>query len=146
MNKPLILCLTASLTGLMPGIPSFAAEPETAVLIAHPKFPRKTISEKEFSAAMLGKEVKVEAVRIRPFVLGKSAACRQSFFSFLKLSEKEVVGRWISLSFSGTGTAPEIVETELEMISKVKSTVGAVGFVCGGTETNAVKELQVATH
>ena len=144
MNRRIILCLTTLMTGLVSGVPSFAAETEaTAVLIAHPKFPRKTLSEKEFSSIMLGKDVKIDAVRARPFVLGKGASCRQSFFSLMKLSEKEAVGRWISLSFSGAGTAPEIIETEIEMIAKIKSTAGAVGFVCSGTEIGSVKGLQI---
>jgi ABC-type phosphate transport system substrate-binding protein len=37
--------------------------------------------------------------------------------------------RWMQLQLSGEGRAPETIDSDLEMIQKVASTAGAIGYV-----------------
>ncbi len=50
---------------------------------------------------------------------------------------------WDVLVFSGTGQAPIVVKNEQEMIAKVRSTPGAIGYVIKSEVPSDVKKLNI---
>jgi len=51
---------------------------------------------------------------------------------------------WNKLTFSGLGTAPFVVETEEELINKVKSTPGAIGYVKKYSKESGIDVINVS--
>ncbi len=75
-------------------------------------------------------------------VFQKSGATKDSF-------EKDVLGRsganlksyWSRLVFTGRSKAPQEVENDAEVIAKVTSTPGAIGYVSDSAVNDSVKVL-----
>ena len=59
----------------------------------------------------------------------KSAEHRDFVYSYLKMQPHHLSRLWHKLVFSGTGTKPEVVADSQEMLEKVASTPGAIGYL-----------------
>lgn len=64
------------------------------------------------------------------FVLPSKHQTHQKFCkTTLRIFPYQLDRIWNKLTFSGLGTAPTIVDSELELIKAVRSTPGAIGYV-----------------
>ncbi len=67
---------------------------------------------------------------IKVFVLpARNKIHRDFVVSNLKMQPHQLDRLWSRLIFTGTGRAPTVVKTELEMINRVRTTVGAIGYI-----------------
>lgn len=63
------------------------------------------------------------------------------FFSALGKSSSDMKKAWMKIQLTGEGQAPEALGSEEEIINKVASTPGAIGFVSAGKVNDKVKVI-----
>jgi ABC-type phosphate transport system substrate-binding protein len=68
---------------------------------------------------------------------------KDQFYTALGKTGTELKKIWMKMQLSGDGKAPTTVVSEEEMVSKVASVPGAVGYVSQAKVTDAVKTLFV---
>ena len=77
---------------------------------------------------------------IRVFVFPSRSKLHRSFIiSKLKMQPHQLDRLWNRLIFTGTGRAPTIVKSEAEMLQKIQTTPGAIGYVGENTKVQGVK-------
>lgn len=64
---------------------------------------------------------------------------KSSFYSFVGKSAAEMKKVWMRVQLSGEGKAPEALSSDDEVIKKVASTPGAIGYVSADKVTGDVK-------
>jgi len=64
--------------------------------------------------------------------------------SKMKIQPHQLERLWTRLIFTGTGRTPTVVNSAKEMVQKVKSTPGAIGYVSDSDVVTGVKVLTVA--
>jgi ABC-type phosphate transport system substrate-binding protein len=64
---------------------------------------------------------------------------RTKFYEFIGKSPIELKKVWMRIQLSGEGKAPTAVSSDEEMVQKVASTAGAIGFVASSKVTGDVK-------
>lgn len=69
------------------------------------------------------------------------SASRDRFYAWLGQSLVEFKKTWMKKQLAGEGKAPVLIGTDAEVVAKVASTPGAIGYVDGGSATDAVKVL-----
>lgn len=75
------------------------------------------------------------------FDLKTEGATRTKFYEFIGKSPIELKKVWMRTQLSGEGKAPSVVGSEEEMVQKVASTPGAIGFVSASKVSGDVKLL-----
>lgn len=65
------------------------------------------------------------------------------FYEFLGKSPSRMKSIWLKKMLSGEGDPPEALKSENEVLQKVSSTPGAIGFVSEASVTEDVKVLAV---
>lgn len=68
---------------------------------------------------------------------------KETFYRYLGKTSSRMRSIWLKRKLSGEGDPPESLETEEEMVKRVGSTPGAVGFVSRDKINNRVKVLAV---
>jgi ABC-type phosphate transport system substrate-binding protein len=66
---------------------------------------------------------------------------KTAFYDYLGKSASRMKSIWLKMLLSGEGEPPETVKSEEEMVKKVASTPGALGFVSKSKVTDNVKVL-----
>lgn len=77
------------------------------------------------------------------FDLKPKGKVKEVFYEFLGKSTSRMKSIWMKKMLSGEGDPPEAVDSESEMIKKVSSTPGSIGFVRQSLVTEKVKVLTV---
>jgi len=117
----------------------------TQELIANPALPSARISQNEarlFFTMRLSLWKNVVPVKV--FVLPDDHPLHRQFSkSILGLFPYQLRRAWDRQIFSGTGQAPIMVATEQEMVERVASTPGGIGYVASGSEYPQVRTLEV---
>ncbi len=81
---------------------------------------------------------------VKVFVLSDRASLHREFSKqLLGVFPHQLRRAWDRMVFTGTGQAPTEVEDEEEMLYRVGSTPGAVGYVSGHIGDKDVRVLQV---
>jgi ABC-type phosphate transport system substrate-binding protein len=81
---------------------------------------------------------------IRVFVLGDKSKLHSSFSKrILGVFPHQLRRAWNRQIFSGTGQAPEKVESEREMLEKVTHTPGAIGYLSEDMINEQIRTLAV---
>jgi len=75
----------------------------------------------------------------------KEQSICQKLCDFIGVDIISLRKRWMKLQLSGEGKAPEAVESDVEMIKKVTSTVGAIGYVKASAAINGNDVKVIAT-
>lgn len=79
---------------------------------------------------------------IKVFVLPSNHPLHRQFtLKKLKLQTHQLDRLWNRLIFTGTGRTPTVVNSEAEMLQKVKTTPGAIGYVGEHFAIDGVKVL-----
>jgi ABC-type phosphate transport system substrate-binding protein len=66
---------------------------------------------------------------------------KSTFYDYLGKSTSRMKSIWLKMMLSGEGDPPETLQSEDEMVKKVASTPGALGFVGADKVNNDVKIL-----
>jgi ABC-type phosphate transport system substrate-binding protein len=77
------------------------------------------------------------------FDLQQKGQLRDAFFKFLGKSPVRIKSIWMKRMLSGDADPPEFLDSEDEMLQKIASTSGAIGFVHKSKVSTAVKELKI---
>lgn len=75
------------------------------------------------------------------FDLKPKGEVRKTFYKFLGKSSSRMKSIWMKRMLSGEGDPPEVIKSEQEMIEKINSTPGAIGFVNQSVVSSDVKVL-----
>ncbi|WP_460230809.1 hypothetical protein [Aurantivibrio plasticivorans] len=127
-NKKLFsLFFACAMAWLSPLAPACASP----VVIHHPQ-----LASEDFSTTSLvriyamQKRVWSDRSSIKVFTLPKDSGTHKEFVKGLLLMQPYQLDRlWHRLVFSGTGSTPEEVSSPEEMIEKVRSTPGSIGYI-----------------
>ena len=77
------------------------------------------------------------------FDLKPKGKVKEVFYEFLGKSTSRMKSIWMKKMLSGEGDPPEVVDSENEMINRVLSTPGSIGFVHQSLVTYKVKVLAI---
>ncbi len=107
----------------------------------------KSVSETEISKSKLMEIYSLSAnkwkngEKIIVFDLKSEGKTRSNFYSFLGKSADDLKKIWMRAQLTGEGTAPKALGSEYEILEKVASTEGAIGFIASEKVNNTVKVL-----
>jgi len=79
--------------------------------------------------------------KIVVFDLKTEGKTRSEFYSFLGKSPEDLKKGWMRAQLTGEGTAPKSLGSEYEILEKVASTPGAIGFISADKVNGSVKVL-----
>jgi ABC-type phosphate transport system substrate-binding protein len=131
---------------LMHGLASACASDSMPVtVIAHARAPAASLSLAQARALFSMRMTQwPDGSPVRVFVLAPTQAPHVAFCKqVLDLYPYQLRQSWDRLVYSGLGQAPVEVESETEMIRRVASTPGAVGYVTRSPVDASVKILRV---
>ena len=116
-----------------------AASSQVAV-IANKSVPVDSIGKLDLLDCYTGdKSVWSDGKPIIVFDLKQKGEVRDAFYKFLDISPIRIKSIWMKRLLSGDADPPEFMESEEEMLKKVASTPGAIGFVGEATLNDDVK-------
>lgn len=125
------------------GLVLWAASASAQVaIIAHKDVPLDSLNRAQLTdfysceLKMWGKNLPVVVVDMR-----LQSAVKDAFYKFLGMTASRMKSIWLKKMLMGEGVEPLVVKSEEEMLKKVASTPGALGFVDASTATNEVKIL-----
>ncbi|HUS25580.1 MAG TPA: hypothetical protein VM369_11580 [Candidatus Binatia bacterium] len=107
-------------------LPAAAAE-----VVAHPGHADASLTRSTLRG-MFGMRLRAwpDGTPVRVFVLDDTEALHQAFCeSVLQMFPYQLRQNWDRLLYSGTGQVPTVVHSEEEMLRRVASTPGAIGYV-----------------
>ncbi len=123
-----------------------ASSAEVAV-IAHPSVPASDISRSQLLDIFTGdvKEWKngepVIIVDLKP-----RSDVKEAFYDYLGKSSSRMKSIWMRNMLTGEGTPPESLESQAEIVERVKNTPGAIGYVNRELVTGDVIMLRVIPY
>jgi hypothetical protein len=142
-NPPCWIALIRLLLSIIHGSPARANEPYE--IITNPSVGEKTVSKSSLRA-IFGMRLHAwpDGSAIRVFVLPDDAPLHIAFSKEkLNVFPYQLRLAWDRLVFSGTGQAPDTVNSPEEMLTKVASTPGAIGYLYKSKMDGRVNVLQI---
>jgi ABC-type phosphate transport system substrate-binding protein len=114
-------------------------------VIAHPSTTPDSVSKRDLSRLFLKqKKSWSNGQKASPIDQKASSEVRRQFsHGVLGKSVGEVDAYWQGQVFSGKAHPPSAVGSDQEVVSFVRSTPGAVGYVSAGADTGGVKVLKI---
>lgn len=138
MNKillTLLFCLTLTQA-------SFAQ----VAVIAHKDVPVDSIKHSELlNFYVLDIKAWSNGTPVVVFDLKPKDSVKEDFYDFLGKSTSRMKSIWMKKLLSGEGNPPEALKSEEEMLQKVATTIGAIGFVSKDSIDEKIKVLLVTT-
>jgi ABC-type phosphate transport system substrate-binding protein len=122
---------------------AWATEPYE--VIANPSVTEKTLSKSSLRA-IFGMRLHAwpDGTAIRVFVMPDDTPLHAAFSKEkLNVFPYQLRSAWDRLVFSGTGQAPDIVSSPEEMLARVASTPGAIGYLTKSKTDGRVNVLQI---
>lgn len=126
-------------------VTSIANAADQYEVVVHPGVIEKTISKSSLRA-IFGMRLHTwpDGTAIRVFVMADDAPLHAAFSKEkLNVFPYQLRSAWDRLVFSGTGQAPNTVSTSEEMLAKVASTPGAIGYLNKSGMDGRVNVLQI---
>lgn len=117
---------------LICSLPLVAAEnATTTTVIAHPSVAVSSLSRAQLRSIFLMRQVVwPDGTAIKVFVLPASSAPHQQFCrEQLQLFPYQLERVWQKLIYSGTGTAPGLLQDKNTMLAMIAKTPGAIGYI-----------------
>ena len=123
------LMLLPLLVALLP--PSVHAEERQVVLIAHPQVPNTALTRDTTRAIFAMRQRSwPDGQAVRGFVLPNNHPVHARFAKErLTVYPHQLQLAWDRMVFSGTGQAPSQVDNQIEMLERVATTPGALGYL-----------------
>lgn len=111
-------------------------------VIAHKSVPEDSIKKNELLDFYTG-DIKKWSNGVPVVVLDLKLKCeaKNMFYKFLGKSSSRMKSIWLKKMLSGEGDPPKSLKSEEEMLNKVASTPGAIGFVSQTKVSREVKTL-----
>ncbi|MBT8343059.1 MAG: hypothetical protein HKP58_01605 [Desulfatitalea sp.] len=142
-NKIWIGVLIAILVGILCPLPQIAWAGDV-VVIANKSVSDSSLSGEELKNIFLAKKSQWSSGGSINFAILKQGAAHEAFLKqYIQKTPDQFERYFRKLIFTGKGKAPTTLSDEKEMVSYVSSTAGAIGYVSSGTDTNAVKTINV---
>lgn len=111
-------------------------------VIANKSVPENSISQSQLTDIyMLRSKTWSNGSAIVPLTIKTDNNTTNKFFAAVGKSSMEMKKEWMKIQLTGEGMAPEGLGSEAEMLTKVASTPGAIGFVDQSKVTGDVKVL-----
>jgi ABC-type phosphate transport system substrate-binding protein len=112
------------------------------VVIVNPSV-SASVSTKDISRIFLGKSKSLPGGhKVKPLSLSEGNAARDEFNEkVLKKSSSQLKSYWSKLIFTGKGQPPKELGSDADMIAKVSSDAGSIGYISKESVTDAVKVL-----
>ena len=113
-------------------------------VIAHKEVPADEISHTELYDFYTGDIQKwnngkpVIVLDLKP-----KSELKDQFYEFMGTTTSRIKSIWLKKMLAGEKDPPQAMETELEMLKKVASTPGSIGFVAEEKVTDKVKVLYI---
>lgn len=112
-------------------------------VIANKSVPDNSVTSAQLAEIfMLNKKTWGDGSKIVVFDLKVKEGTTEKFYESLGKLHTDFKKMWMKLQLTGEGSAPAALASEEEVLSKVASTPGAVGFVNSSKANNTVKVLQ----
>ena len=113
-------------------------------VIAHAQFPSDSISKSELRKLFLLKKKYYLSTQVLVTNLSKDNAARISFsLDVLRKNAVNMERYYFKRALSGKSVALEPLDSESDLIKKVQSNSGAIGYVGAESDTSGVKVLKV---
>ena len=113
------------------------------VVVANKLVNTDNLDLKDIKKIFLGKKMYWDDnTKITLFILPQSPAHEEFVKKYVNKSENQFTNYWKQLLFTGKGMMPQRVLAE-EMITRVKETEGAIGYVAADLVTEEVKILKL---
>jgi len=122
-------------------IPALSAE---VAVIAHPSVPVRQINRTDLLDLYSG-DVKEwrDGAPIVVLDLQPKSGIKDAFYEYLGKSSSRMKSIWMKQLLSGDGRPPEAQPSETDVLLKVASTPGAIGYINRTLVTDAVVELVI---
>lgn len=114
------------------------AQAQMAV-IAHPGVSEASLDRRGALDVFTLEKTRLGSTRVVTFTL--SGADAEAFYSAIGRSHNDIKKDWLRKKLAGEGEPPAQVGSAAEMIAKVSSTPGAIGFVPASAVNASVKVL-----
>ena len=135
-NSIPLFCTAALLTLMWSGIAPAGEEPSPSTkqkprVIVNPSVPDTVLEPADLRAIYAGRKTAWnDGSRIKLAVL-RTGKCHETFLArFLRKTPSQFLVYWRKRIFAGHGRAPKIMESESKMLEYVRSTKGAIGYLC----------------
>ncbi len=136
----LFVCLLLGIT-----YAGIAAATEPYEIVINPSISEKTLSRSSLRAIFgMRLHTWLDGTAVRVFVMPDNAPAHVAFSKEkLNVFPYQLRSAWDRLVFSGTGQAPDTVTSPEEMLAKVTSTPGAIGYLSKSMLDGRVNVLQI---
>lgn len=112
-------------------------------VIANKSVPDNSLTSAQLTEIfMLNKKTWEDGSKIVVFDLKVKEGTTEKFYESLGKLHADFKKMWMKLQLTGEGSAPAALASEDEVLSKVASTPGAIGFVNSSKANSTVKVLQ----
>jgi len=127
-------------------MPSIMPKAYGAEVVSHSSVTTKSLTTSQLRRIFSMRQVRwADNQPIVVFVLSSQNDLHQEFCKLnLQIFPYQLDRIWNKLTFSGLGTAPFIVETEDELIEKIKSTPGAIGYVRKYSKDSGIDVIKIS--
>jgi ABC-type phosphate transport system substrate-binding protein len=130
----------------LPCLASWADDPNDVVMIAHPNVRVETLSRDTARAIFaMRQRTWPNGQAASVFVLSEDHSVHARFSkSLLNVYPHQLRLAWDRIVFSGTGQAPNVVVSQPEMVKRVASTPGGLGYIERGYLDDSVNVIPLA--
>lgn len=137
-----ILAYVLSIAVILSCLAGGAVSAEDVVVIAHPAVPAETITRYEAHDIFAG-DIRLwkNGDRVIVFDLEPKTEAKEAFYRFIGRSTSRMKSIWMKNLLSGEGGPPQALESESAVLSRVRSTPGAIGYVRASLLDGTVKVL-----
>jgi ABC-type phosphate transport system substrate-binding protein len=134
------ICHVFILTGML--FHGFVAQAEQIAVIANPKGPVSSLSQKQISNLYLGR--KKGSTGLRLFGHSISSGTRAKFFKKINgMSLSQVNAYWARLKFTGQVFPPRVLSSDKAVIDAVRRQKNAIGYINANALTAGVKVVKM---
>jgi ABC-type phosphate transport system substrate-binding protein len=138
-----MIFIALTLLFLLPEAPANLWAQDLAV-VGHPGIPDENLSKAVVLDYFTGDRRKwSDDQPVVPLDLQEPEDVRKNFYKTLGKSSSRMRSIWMKRKLSGEGEPPEPVESEAQLLEKVASTPGSIGFVRRDSVHGSVKVLAV---
>lgn len=115
------------------------------LVVVHKDNPIDEISSSDLARLFLGKADTFSSGGSAEAVnhLSKSPAYITFGTKYLKRNATQLKGYWAKVMFSGSGTPPKELSTDLDVINYISTNTQAISYIDSGSLTDAVKAIVV---
>jgi len=127
-----ILCVAAWANGALGQV----------AVVAHKSVPVDSVSKSELLDLYTGEtSIWRDGEPVVVFDLKENGKTRKTFYKFLGMASSRIKSIWLKRMLSGEADPPESLKSEQELLQKISTTLGAIGFLDRSKADGTVKIL-----